>query len=116
MYQKQNQLKEIKTTLGSTQPLPETTSCSRCGECCRYIAIGYYGITNDLRDWCIARGLKLDAQQGLFLIPHICQHLNSESTCNIYEDRPKHCRVFKGRKQAKGQKFWIPPSCTMVRK
>lgn len=57
---------------------PGKFPCSRCGACCRFVS----RLTEE------QRGEKIRT------LPNgTCVHLRSDNTCDIYEDRPKICRV-----------------------
>ena len=86
----------------------------------------------DFKRYLLNRGLKEDKEQGCILIPHVCQHLQSESkvvgfnedagdtideylyTCDIHNDpdRPEVCRKFHGQKFLKGARIYVPPGCS----
>jgi hypothetical protein len=97
--------------------MKQKRECSRCGECCRYIAIEKTWLHRDTLDWMMAIGLKED--QGFFLIPYQCAKLiepptsKDKHSCAIHNTKPRICKMFHGQKRSAGQRYWVPPGCTM---
>ena len=109
------------------QPLPTPptgTTCSRCGECCRWLPIVLVRQCKphqiqSLRE----RGLK--EADGFFLADAPCRHLRKEETdnsgagkwgCAIYDSRPSTCRDFCGRTLSGGKRYYVPEGCTLAGK
>jgi hypothetical protein len=97
-------------------------SCSRCGECCRWLPlIPIQQCKPHQLNYLRARGLKEDA--GYFLANASCQHLREEEVggtgsnrwgCAIYEARPATCPDFCGKTLSGGKRFYVPSGCTMA--
>lgn len=89
--------------------------CSRCGECCRWFPIGLEkNCTKEQREYLDSRADAKD--QGYYLLYSPCQYLwtGSECKCEIYNERPRFCRVFKGKSIWGNQKFYVPSRCSMA--
>ena len=110
------------------------SECSRCGECCKYIARHIKGLDIEYISYLLQHGVEIEGEWAL--IPHVCQHLKTEvgepcgfddcgapylykrgiSTCDIHDsaDRSELCKKFHGQKKgSKGVVFWVPKTCTM---
>lgn len=107
--------------------------CSRCGSCCRWMAIGTVKeVRKVAKDFLSARGAVF--KDGLILIPFVCPHLKTGeeseidweamyacggytrtflSTCDIHDHKPAICREFKGQKTVRGFPTYVPDCCTM---
>jgi len=82
-------------------PEQESEICRKCQFCCRWLGYRvafdknngeYYKFINE---W----GVPLALEEGHmvhFFVPFPCQHIREGTGCNIYEDRPKVCRIHKG--------------------
>ena len=110
------------------------TECSRCGSCCRVLLIPVKLCSKHHQHYLRTHGLR--EEQGFFLIPHDCQHLQSENrvigynedtgntideeiySCDIHKDptRPAICRNWTGQKTIKGQRIYFPPACSFNNK
>ena len=108
------------------------TECSRCGSCCRVLLIPVKLCSKHHQHYLRTHGLR--EEQGFFLIPHDCQHLQSENrvigynedtgntideeiySCDIHDspDRPMLCKRYHGQKQIGMFLIYRPPGCTMV--
>ena len=87
--------------------------CRRCGECCKYIAIGIGDIElmpAEVKHWALTRGCKIE---GHFLvIPSVCPHLHvdevtCEAECDLHgtDKKPLVCRTYP----LPG--VWLPEGC-----
>jgi Fe-S-cluster containining protein len=96
--------------------------CSRCGECCRWFPVGIVRrCTKDQKEYLESRADAID--QGYFLVKQVCPYLiepneddlanGIKCECDIYKDRPRLCRIFKGNPHIGKQSFYVPPGCTM---
>ena len=103
-------------------PYSAGSSCSRCGECCRWLPIVLvkqckpHQVTY-LRE----RGLK--ESEGYFLADAPCRHLREDPPdgtgirrwgCAIYDRRPATCRDYTGKTLSAGKRFYVPEGCTMA--
>ncbi len=97
-------------------------TCSRCGECCRWLPVA-------LVRQCKPHQLTYLRERGLreadeyFLAEAPCRHLREEPadgsgdkkwTCAIYDHRPATCRDFNGRPLSGGKRYYVPACCTMA--
>jgi|WetSurMetagenome_2_1015567.scaffolds.fasta_scaffold385290_2 hypothetical protein len=84
----------------------KTALCAKCGaKCCKELPIS---IAYDPESELFKRVTSLYVEHGcraivfqkmlLIKIPHVCQHLTVDSTCNIYDKRPQTCMDYDGRK------------------
>jgi len=69
-------------------------NCDNCGECCRWMLIGYKGDLPD--DWCKARRIiKIHndrTNRDYLAFPYPCSKWNAETKkCSIWPTRPKFC-------------------------
>lgn len=97
-------------------------SCSRCGECCRWLPIVFVKQCKPHQlHYLRERGLR--EAEGQFLADAPCRHLCKESQegsgvikwrCSIYENRPATCRDFCGRTLSGGKRYYVPAGCTMA--
>lgn len=104
------------------KPVPAAGTCSRCGECCRWLPlIPVQQCKPHQLHYLRARGLREDA--GYFLAEAPCQHLKEEKPdgsgisrwgCAVYETRPVTCRDFCGKTLSGGKRFYVPEKCTMA--
>jgi hypothetical protein len=108
--------------MNTPQSPPASGTCSRCGECCRWLPLisiqeckPHY--LRYLRD----RGLK--ESDGYFLADAPCRHLqkgepdDSGKTpwrCAIYEKRSATCRDFCGKTLSMRKEYYVPEGCTMA--
>ena len=102
--------------------VPEGGSCSRCGECCRWLPIALVRQCKPHQvQYFRERGLK--EADGFFLADAPCRHLCVEETadkgvrkwyCAIYEKRPATCRDYCGKTLSSGKRYYIPETCTMA--
>ncbi len=104
------------------------SECRRCANCCRVLVIPVKFCSKHHQHYLRTHGLKED--QGFFLIPHDCQHLQFQPenrfmpdiggkySCDIHDDatRPANCRVWIGQKTIKGERIYIPPECAFNNK
>jgi Fe-S-cluster containining protein len=105
-----------------SRPDPQGGTCSRCGECCRWLPIALVRQCKPHQvQYFRERGLR--EADGFFLADAPCRHLHVEETddkgvrkwsCAIYENRPATCRDFCGRTLSGGKRYFIPESCTMA--
>jgi hypothetical protein len=105
-----------------SQPVPATGTCSRCGECCRWLPIALVRQCKPHQlHYLRERGLK--EADGFFLADAPCQHLREEEpdgsgvrkwVCDIYEKRPATCRDFCGKPLSTGKRYYVPACCTMA--
>ena len=108
----------------STQPAPKGGTCSRCGECCRWLPVV---LVRQCKPHQLLyfreRGLK--KADGYFLADAPCQHLHEEKPdgsgvkkwgCAIYDRRPASCRDFCGKTLSGGKRYYVPEGCTMAGK
>jgi len=89
--------------------------CNRCGECCVYFPIAVENkCTKEQKAYLDQRADAKD--QGLYLLISPCQHLitGGECKCAIYNERPRICRVFKGKAVWGNQRFYVPAGCSMA--
>lgn len=100
----------------------ESGTCSRCGECCRWLPIALVRQCKPHQiHYFRERGLKESG--GYFLAGAPCRHLREEEPdgsgikkwgCAIYETRPATCRDFCGRPLSGGKRYYVPEGCTMA--
>jgi len=105
-----------------SQPAALPGTCSRCGECCRWLPfVSVRQCKPHQIQYLRERGLKESA--GLFLVDAPCRHLVEDAPdssgqrqwgCAIYETRPATCRDYCGRTLTAGKRFFVPPGCTMA--
>lgn len=109
-------------SMKTSQSQPVSGTCSRCGECCRWLPLisvqecqPHY--LRYLRD----RGLK--ETDGYFLADAPCRHLSKGEPdasgklswrCAIYEKRSATCRDFCGKTLSRGKEYYVPEGCTMA--
>ena len=88
--------------------------CLQCMECCKILAVPITWaeyISADAIEFYMTRGCWFapitGGRRGL-VIPYPCQHLTPEG-CDIYENRPKVCKEYDGRKDPlmKDECLWI---------
>jgi Fe-S-cluster containining protein len=106
----------------SFHPVPPSGTCSRCGECCRWLPIIPVRQCKPHQiHYFRERGLK--EADGLFLAFAPCRHLREEGSdasgamiwgCAIYDSRPATCRDFCGRTLSGGKRYYVPDRCTMA--
>jgi hypothetical protein len=104
--------------------VPEGGTCSRCGECCRWLPIAFVRQCKPHQvQYFRERGLK--EADGFFLADAPCRHLLmveidehgvTNYACAIYEKRPATCRDFCGKTLSSGKRYYIPENCTMADK
>ncbi|HSQ93092.1 MAG TPA: YkgJ family cysteine cluster protein [Methanoregula sp.] len=102
--------------------LPAAGSCSRCGECCRWLPIVLIRQCKPHQlHYLRERGLRESG--GYFLADAPCRHLKNEEPdssgrtiwcCSIYDRRPATCRDFCGKPLSAGKRFYVPEGCTMA--
>lgn len=102
--------------------VPATGTCSRCGECCRWLPIILvWQCKPHQLHYLRERGLKEEG--GYFLADSPCRHLHEDAPdgtgitkwgCAIYETRPATCRDFCGKALSGGKRYYVPEGCTMV--
>jgi len=69
--------------------------CQGCqGACCKALLLNPKGTGKLDEEFLKTRGLKTDTD-GRIIIPHKCQHLTEDGLCDIYEQRPAACRLYK---------------------
>lgn len=81
---------------------PEQRVCVGCQECCRYLT---FIVGEDIIDLYSeiykARGCTIrrvpNSKSYSLRVPSVCPHL-TEHGCDIYEERPQHCREYDGTK------------------
>jgi hypothetical protein len=106
----------------SSQPVPATCFCSRCGECCRWLP---FAIVRQCKPHQLhyLRERGLEETDGYFLIDAPCRHLKQEApdgngsmkwACAIYDTRPATCRDFCGKALSGGKRYYVPQGCTMA--
>jgi Fe-S-cluster containining protein len=81
--------------------------CKKCGACCRLIVLQHSNPTKKSLEYYRARGWTFDPVNELVWIPSVCPHLLENNTCNIYENRPKQCRLYPTRTPG----LVVPPGC-----
>ena len=106
----------------SQQNSPVPGTCSRCGECCRWLPIiSVRECKPHYRHYLRERGLM--EADGYFLADTSCRHLQKEEPdgsgltrwgCAIYETRPATCRDFCGKPLSGGKRYFVPEGCTMA--
>jgi len=93
------------------------SECSMCGNCCRWFPVGVVKrCTKDQKEYLESRADAVD--QGYFLVLQTCRFLEEPDEkgrcrCEIYKDRPRLCRIFKGNPHIGKQSFYVPPNCSM---
>ncbi|NMB78332.1 MAG: hypothetical protein GYA23_04485 [Methanomicrobiales archaeon] len=102
---------------------PGPGTCSRCGECCRWLPLTYVKQCKPHQlHYLRERGLR--ESDGYFLADAPCRHLKQDPPdgsgitkwgCAIYDTRPATCRDFCGTTLSGGKRFWVPETCTMAR-
>ena len=107
----------MKSTIPSV-----TLTCSRCGECCRWLPIVLVRHCKPHQvHYLRERGLR--EADGYFLADAPCRHLQETGRddkgvqlygCAIYESRPATCRDFCGRVLSGGKRYYVPAGCTMA--
>ncbi len=105
-----------------SQPVRATGTCSRCGECCRWLPFAAVRQCKPHQlHYLRERGLR--ESDGYFLINAPCRHLRQEApdgsgmikwSCSIYDKRPATCRDFCGKVLSGGKRFYVPGGCTMA--
>ena len=80
---------------------PEQRVCVGCQACCCYLTfIVSEEIIKQYSEIYTARGCKITSMKGnksyALRVPSVCPHLQDWG-CDIYEDRPQHCRDYDGR-------------------
>ena len=105
-----------------SQPVTVPGTCSRCGECCRWLPVVLVRQCKPHQvHYFRERGLK--EADGLFLAYSPCRHLREEEPdgsgitkwgCAVYESRPATCRDFCGRTLSGGKRYYVPDCCTMA--
>ena len=108
--------------MNPSHPDPAAGTCSRCGECCRWLPLVLVRQCKPHQlHYLRERGLK--EADGYFLADAPCRHLREEEPdssgrkrwgCDIYETRPATCRDFCGRALSAGKRFYVPEGCTMA--
>jgi len=108
----------------TSQPDPAAGTCSRCGECCRWLPfVPVHQCKPHQLHYLRERGLK--EADGLFLANVPCRHLREEEpdesgdrkwSCTIYDTRPATCRDFCGKTLSGGKRYYVPEGCTMAGK
>ena len=103
----------------SSKSEPATGTCSRCGECCRWIPLlTVRQCTPAQLHFMRERGQKEIG--GFFLADSPCQHLkisedgSGQTSCDIYETRPVTCRDFSGKELSGGRRYYVPAGCTLA--
>jgi Putative zinc- or iron-chelating domain len=101
---------------------PVSGTCSRCGECCRWLPIvSVRECKPHYLHYLRERGLK--EADNYFLADSPCRHLQKEEPdgsgatrwgCAIYETRPATCRDFCGKPLSGGKRYFVPEGCTMA--
>ena len=101
------------------KPAPATGTCSRCGECCRWIPLLQVRQCNPSQlHYLRERGLM--ESEGYFLADNPCRHLSpsgdgtGQKICAIYDTRPVTCREFCGKELSGGRRYFVPPGCTLA--
>lgn len=81
---------------------PEQRVCVGCQECCRYLTfivsediIKQYSEIYTTRG-CKIRSVKYSKSSYSLRVPSLCPHLQDWG-CDIYEQRPLHCKEYDGR-------------------
>jgi hypothetical protein len=100
----------------------EGNTCSRCGECCRWLPLVLVRQCKPHQlHYLRERGLK--EADGYFLADALCRHLRQEEPdgngvrkwgCAIYENRPATCRDFCGKPLSGGKRYYVPEGCSMA--
>ena len=100
----------------------KTGTCSRCGECCRWLPIVLVRQCKPHQlQYLRERGLK--EADGFFLADAPCRHLREEEpgssggrkwSCAIYDSRPATCRDFCGKTLSGGKRYYVPEGCTLA--
>jgi hypothetical protein len=108
--------------MNPTPTHPVSGTCSRCGECCRWLPIVLVRQCKPHQlHYLRERGLK--EKDGFFLADAPCRHLIQEEPdssgitrwgCAIYEKRPATCRDFCGKVLCGGKRYYVPEGCTMA--
>jgi Putative zinc- or iron-chelating domain len=100
---------------------PATGTCSRCGECCRWIPLLMVRQCNPSQlHYLRERGQR--ESEGYFLTHDPCRHLkpsedgSGQTSCDIYEKRPATCRDFSGKELSGGRRYFVPSGCTLAGK
>ena len=104
------------------RPSPAAGTCSRCGECCRWLPIVLIRQCKPHQlQYLRERGLK--EADGFFLADAPCRHLREaepdgsgvrKRVCAVYDRRPATCRDFCGRTLSGGKRYYVPEGCTMA--
>jgi len=114
-----------------------TTTCSQCGECCRWLVLGEKKeMSADERRYHAYRGAT--ERQGLVLVEHPCTMLEYyraedgaaagagdltdenlargiiRARCAVHGEKPAVCRLYNGKRRRDGMIFYIPERCTMA--
>lgn len=84
----------IKILFFTITMLPE---CRRCGECCRWVVLQNIQPNSDDIEYYTCRGWKYNPVTENVWIQNICPHLQPDSTCEIYEKRPRLCAMYPDR-------------------
>ena len=108
--------------------MKESDGCSRCGECCRWLAFRCWHGGLKWAEFYEKRGCKIvyddiDPSKPIgMLVPSACSHLRYrhidikdpgkgfEWYCDIYKTRPALCRMPPG--QPDGKMFYRHEGCT----
>ncbi len=96
--------------------LPGSHPCHECGACCRYIALEIDNPTSftdhDQIYWYLAHrdvAVYVDWEGDWFVeFMTVCEHLTDQTTCGVYEERPKLCSDFSWDEceQTTGERAW----------
>jgi Fe-S-cluster containining protein len=105
-----------------TQTTSTAGTCSRCGECCRWLPIVLVRQCKPHQlQYLRERGLK--EADGFFLADAPCRHLREEEpgssggrkwSCAIYDSRPATCRDFCGKTLSGGKRYYVPEGCSLA--
>jgi hypothetical protein len=112
-------------------------TCSRCGECCRWLVLGgMKELSEDEVRYYRFRGAI--ERQGLLVLEHPCTMLGYVragdgedmapgsfsdadlrdgtvvARCSVHGGKPDACRLFDGRAKRDGTVFYVPEHCTMA--
>jgi len=81
--------------------LDNSARCLKCMECCKILVIplAYNADNEAMLAFYKARGHEIQVKNDIpyIVLKENCPHLNLDSGCNIYDNRPEWCRIYDGR-------------------
>jgi len=75
----------------------QQSKCLECNECCEFIEIPTTMFNNSVMEYYLARGTQFVINPAGILMIRIhepCVFLQSDGSCEIYDNRPEVCRTY----------------------